>query len=74
MSNVIVRETRFGALARIVDQLPPRIATSVFVFLWLVFLQGWCVPLILDCADFATPSADLETMLTVVNEVFPLRK
>jgi hypothetical protein len=47
VGNVILRETRLGAIAQFLDRLPLRIANPIFLFLWAVMLLGWTVPLIL---------------------------
>jgi hypothetical protein len=47
VGNVILRETRLGPIAQLLDRLPLRIANPIFLFLWAVFLLGWTVPLIL---------------------------
>jgi hypothetical protein len=46
-ANIIVRETRLGAMARIIDQLPSPMSGLVFALLWFGFLMGWLVPLVI---------------------------
>jgi hypothetical protein len=43
-SDVVLRETRLGWIARILDKLPSSVAYPIFLLLWLVFLFGWTVP------------------------------
>ena len=44
-SSLIARDIRpIGALARMLDNLPPTIGHAIFAFLWLVFLLGWIAP------------------------------
>jgi len=45
--NVVLRETRLGFMAQFLDKLPSTIAKPIFVFLWIVTLFGWVVPLTL---------------------------
>ena len=47
VGNVILRETWLGAIARLLDRMPVRIANPIFLLLWTVALLGWSVPLIL---------------------------
>jgi len=47
ISNVILRETRIGALAALIERLPPSIGNAVFILLWVVILFGWA-PLVLS--------------------------
>jgi len=45
--NVVLRETRLGIIAQFLDKLPPAVANPMFIFLWIVTLFGWVVPLTL---------------------------
>jgi len=47
VGNVVLRETRLGIIAQFLDKLPSTIANLIFVFLWIVTLFGWVVPLTL---------------------------
>jgi hypothetical protein len=47
VGNVVLRETRLGFIAQFLDKLPPTIANPMFIFLWIVTLFGWIVPLTL---------------------------
>jgi hypothetical protein len=40
-SNVILRETRLGPVAQLLDKLPPAIGTPIFILLWAILLIGW---------------------------------
>ncbi len=42
-SNVILRETRLGFVAQLLDKLPPVIGTPIFILLWAILLLGWVV-------------------------------
>ena len=41
----VLRETRLGIIARLLDKLPPTIANTVDGLLWIVLLLGWTAPL-----------------------------
>lgn len=58
LGNVIVRETRLAVVARMVDSLPPRISNLAFTLLWIVFLLGWCVPLVIGLRGFRGSARD----------------
>jgi len=45
--NAVLRETRLGIIAQFLDKLPPAVANPIFIFLWIVTLFGWVVPLTL---------------------------
>jgi len=47
VGNVVLRETRLGIIAQFLDKLPPAVANPMFIFLWIVTLFGWVVPLTL---------------------------
>ena len=47
VGNVVLRETRLGIIAQFLDKLPPEVANAMFIFLWIVTLFGWVVPLTL---------------------------
>jgi hypothetical protein len=48
ISNAIAREIRpIGMIAQFLDKLPPAVGTPIFILLWLVFLLGWMVVLVL---------------------------
>jgi hypothetical protein len=47
VGNVILRETRLGVIANLLDRLPTALGTPIFIFLWLIGLFGWIVPLAL---------------------------
>jgi hypothetical protein len=47
VGNVVLRETRLGIISQFLDKLPPAIANPIFVFLWIITLFGWVVPLTL---------------------------
>jgi hypothetical protein len=47
VGHVILRETRLGVIAQILEKLPPVVADPVFLLLDAVLLLGWTVPLIL---------------------------
>ncbi len=42
-SNVILRETRLGLVAQLLDKLPPVIGTLVLSLLWAILLGGWVI-------------------------------
>jgi len=42
-SGVILRETRLGILARLLDKLPSPLGASVFALLYWTFLLGWII-------------------------------
>ncbi len=42
-SNVILRNTRLGLVAQLLDKLPPAIGTPIFILLWAILLLGWVV-------------------------------
>jgi hypothetical protein len=42
---IVLRETRLGVIAEILDRLPPSIGNPIFVALWFALLLGWAVPL-----------------------------
>ena len=42
-SNVILRDTRLGLVAQLLDKLPPVIGTPIFILLWIILLLGWAV-------------------------------
>ena len=44
-SNLIVRETPLGAIARILDKLPSPLQGILFLACWAAFFLGWIVPL-----------------------------
>src|SRR5215472_14751902 len=44
LSDVILRETRLGVVAQQLDRLPSRVATVLFMLLWVIFLFGWAIP------------------------------
>jgi hypothetical protein len=44
VSKVILRETRIGVIAQLLDKLPPSIGTYIFTLLWAILLLGWAVP------------------------------
>lgn len=46
-SNISLRETSLGAIAKYLDLLPAWVANPIYVLLWLVLLLGWSVVLIL---------------------------
>ena len=52
LANVIMRETRLAAAARVIDSFPPRISALAFTLSWFVFLLGWCVPLFIGLRGF----------------------
>ena len=43
-SSVILRETRLGLVAQLLDKLPPLIGTPIFFLLWVILLLGWVFP------------------------------
>jgi hypothetical protein len=43
LSNVSLRDTPFGAVAVLLDKLPPGVGAPLFVFFWVTFLLGWAV-------------------------------
>ena len=47
VGNVALRETRLGAIARLLDKMPSIIANPVFILMWAIMLLGWSVPLVL---------------------------
>jgi hypothetical protein len=47
VGNVVLRGTRLGFIAQFLDKLPPTITNPLFIFLWIVTLFGWVVPLTL---------------------------
>ena len=55
VNNVILRETRLGAIATFLDRLPPAIGNPIFLLLWLAVLFGWAVPLVLGVKRLLRP-------------------
>jgi hypothetical protein len=48
ISNAIAREIRpIGTIAEFLDKFPPAVGAPIFILLWIVFLLGWMVLLIL---------------------------
>ena len=47
VGNIVLRETRLGAIARFLDKMPAIIANPVFLLIWAIMLLGWSVPLVL---------------------------
>ena len=45
-SNVILRETPLGILARGLDRLPSPFQNVLFLACWAIFLLGWAVPIV----------------------------
>lgn len=45
IGNVIIRETRVGVLAQLIERLPSFIAKPAFILSWCLFFLGWIVPL-----------------------------
>jgi hypothetical protein len=45
--NIVLRETRLGAIARFLDRMPAVISNPVFLLIWAIMLLGWSVPLVL---------------------------
>lgn len=43
VSGAILRETRLGVLAQLLDRLPPVVGTPLFILFWVIFLFGWSV-------------------------------
>ena len=43
-SNLILRETRLGAVAQLLDRLPPMLSNVIFLLFWIVFCLGWSIP------------------------------
>lgn len=43
VSGVILRETRLGVVAQLLDKLPSVVSTSVFILCWAILLLGWAV-------------------------------
>jgi hypothetical protein len=43
VSNVILRETRLGVVAQLLDKLPPVVGTPIFILFWAILLLGWAV-------------------------------
>lgn len=43
VSNIILRETSIGVVARFLDKLPPIIGNPIFIFLWITLLFGWAI-------------------------------
>jgi hypothetical protein len=41
LSSVILRETRLGVLAQLLDRLPSAVGTPIFISLWSFLLFGW---------------------------------
>jgi len=53
VSNTIARDIPpLGAIAHALDRLPEAIGTPIFILMWLIFLLGWIVPLILGGRPF----------------------
>ena len=46
-SNISLRETSLGAIAKYLDMLPAWIGIPVHIGLWLVLLLGWSVALVI---------------------------
>ncbi len=44
VSGVILRETRLGVIAQVLDKLPSPTGTMIFFFLWVFLLLGWLIP------------------------------
>jgi hypothetical protein len=42
-SSVILRETRLGVVAQILDKLPRMVGTPIFLLFWAILLLGWAV-------------------------------
>ena len=42
-SSLILRETRLGVVAQLLDKLPPVVGTPIFILLWAILLLGWAV-------------------------------
>jgi|HubBroStandDraft_6_1064221.scaffolds.fasta_scaffold656189_2 hypothetical protein len=40
-SNVILRETRLGVVAQLLDRLPPVVGNPIFILFWAILLLGW---------------------------------
>src|ERR1700686_1955776 len=40
-SSLILRETRLGVVAQLLDKLPPVVGTPIFILLWAILLLGW---------------------------------
>jgi hypothetical protein len=43
VSSVILRETRLGVIAHLLDKLPPVLGTPIFILFWAFLLLGWAV-------------------------------
>jgi hypothetical protein len=41
ISNISLRETPLGVIARFLDQLPPEVGNPIFILLWAILLLGW---------------------------------
>ena len=44
VSGVILRETRLGVVAQLLDKLPAVVSTPIFTLLWALLLLGWAIP------------------------------
>jgi hypothetical protein len=55
LGNVVLRETRLGAIARFLDKMPGSVANPIFILMWAVMLLGWSVPLILGFRRLLAP-------------------
>lgn len=44
-SNLILRETPLGAIARALDKLPFPLQNILFLACWAIFFLGWVVPI-----------------------------
>jgi hypothetical protein len=59
VSNAIVREIPpIGAIAGILDRLPPLIRDPIFALLWIVFLLGWTLLLIFSARPLVRRNAN----------------
>lgn len=43
VSKVILRETRLGVVAQLLDKLPPAVGMLIFTLFWAILLLGWAV-------------------------------
>jgi hypothetical protein len=44
VGNFILRETRLGVVARVLDRLPYPLREILFLAAWVVFFTGWIAP------------------------------
>ena len=54
--NVILRETRLGFVAKLLDKLPPVVSNLIFIFVWAVILLGWAIPIASGIREIARSS------------------